>query len=192
LRKLLVLLVCVEPACFQDLNENAAKGDPNAQGPALDTPPIDLPNGDQTNDACMATTWRATDILRRDCAQCHGGQDDGARRGQPPFDYVLDFQRMTTARSATVPDPRAPSQGMLFIVPGDPEDSRVYQRIANGEMPPTLPVGLDPLPRPNISEISLLYTWISNCMGAAPATGGSPDAGSPDAGSPDAGTTDGG
>ena len=179
----LFALLLLLPACFlQPLDDKAAKGDPNA-GPSLDTPPIDLPNGDTTSDACMATTWNARDILSRYCGNCHGGGDDGARRGQPPFDYVLDFQRMTTARSATVPDPRDPSQGMVFMVPGDPEDSRVYQRIANDEMPPVLPVGLDPLPRPTISDLSVLYTFISSCMGPAAAP---PDAGP----MPDASPTD--
>lgn len=180
--RLLVLLLCL-PACFfQPLDENAAKGDPNAGGNGLDTPPIDLPNGDSTTDACSATTWHATDILRTYCAQCHGGGDSGARQGQPPFDFVLDFQRMMTARSATVPDPRDPALGMVFIVPGYPEYSRVYQRIANNEMPPMLPVGLDPLPRPTISDLSVLYTWIASCMG--------PAASAPDAGVSDASPTD--
>jgi hypothetical protein len=165
LKRLLSLLLCAAlPACFQDLDENAAKGDPNAQGPALDTPPIDLPNGDTAPNGCAAVTWQATDMLRTYCGQCHGGQDAGARRGQPPFDYVLDFQRMASARSATVPDPRDPTQGMVFMVPGDPEDSRVYQRIYDNEMPPQLPVGLDPLPRPSVSDISVLYTFIASCM----------------------------
>jgi hypothetical protein len=178
LNRLLALLLLL-PACFlQPLDENAAKGSPNAGSPAIDTPPIDLPNGDSTHDACAATNWHATDILRTYCGGCHGGGDPGARQGQPPFDYVLDFQRMMNARSATVPDPRDPTQGMVFLVPGDPEDSRVYQRIANGEMPPMLPVGLDPLPRPTISDLSLLNAWITFCMGPAAAA---PDAGVPDA-----------
>ena len=181
MKRVILLLLWAAPAC-QPLDENAAKGDPNAKGPALDTPPIDLPNGSSTNDPCAATTWHATDILTTYCASCHGGGNDGARAGQPPFDYVLDFARMTTARSATVPDPRNPSLGMVFMVPGDPEDSRVYQRIANGEMPPMLPVGLPQPPRPTISDISVLYTFITSCMGSFTTGGSSPDAGTSDGG----------
>jgi hypothetical protein len=182
-----IVLLCA-PACFlQKLDENAAKGDPNAnKGPALDTPPIDLPGGGSTNDPCARTIAQATDILRTNCASCHGGGQPGARQGQPPFDFVLDFARMTMTRSATVPDPHSPSQGMLFIVPGDPDASRVYQRIVHGEMPPMLPVGLDPLPRPSISDISLLNYWITSCMGASPPAPSPVDAGATD-GAPAAG-----
>jgi len=151
------------PACFQQLDEGAASGDDNSDT-SLDTPPIDLPGGGSTTDACVANQGSALAALRTYCADCHGGGSPGARRGQPPFDFVLDITRLTTARSESVPDPDDPTQGMRFVVPGKPHKSRVYQRIADDEMPPVLPVGLDPLPRPTISDVSVLYTWITACV----------------------------
>lgn len=152
------------PACFQQLDEGAASGDDTET--SLDTPPIDLPGGDTTTDPCVANQRAALAALQTYCADCHGGGSPGARRGQPPFDFVLDVGRLMTARSESVPDPHDPSMGMRFLVPGDPPSSRVYQRIAADEMPPTLPVGLDPLPRPTISDVSVLYTWIASCIGS--------------------------
>jgi hypothetical protein len=153
------------PACFQKLDDQAAAGGDDET--SLATPPIDLPNGDTTTNPCDRTHAQATATLRTYCADCHGGDKPGARRGQPPFDFVLDLKRLTHARSESVRDPHDPSKGMVFIVPGDPASSRVYRRIADDEMPPTLPVGLDPLPRPTISDVSVLYTWITSCITAS-------------------------
>ena len=165
-RRCLIVVLCALCGCLQKLDEHAAKGNPIDAGPALETPPIELPGGGTTQNPCDRTTAQARDILHTYCAVCHGGQTPEADKGNPPFNFILDFQRLTMTRSQNVPDPRDPSLGMVFLVPGDPEDSRVYQRIADDEMPPMLPPELDPLPRPNISEISVLYTWITSCVGA--------------------------
>jgi cytochrome c553 len=163
-----ICLLCVPlMAACQELDNEAASAssgtEPDAAA-ALDTPPIELPDGETTTDACVATTQQATDILTTNCSGCHGGGTAGARQGQPPFDYVLDFNKLKTARSATVPDPIDADMGMRFVRPGDPENSRVWVRISVGEMPPELPIGVDPIPRPTISDASLLYTWILDCL----------------------------
>ncbi|HTE54690.1 MAG TPA: hypothetical protein VK698_27740 [Kofleriaceae bacterium] len=164
----LLALVCavVVTGCFQELDRDAAGGEEAVvdAGPALDTPPIELPDGETTDDPCVATSLQATEILTTNCAGCHGGDSPGARQGQPPFDYVLDLEQLKGARSATVPDPIEPELGMRFVRPGDPESSRVWVRIAAGEMPPELPIGVDPIPRPTISDASTLYTWILDCV----------------------------
>ena len=159
------LLLVGLTGCLQELDEGAASGG-GADEPAisLETPPIELPGGETTSDPCVLTVLQAKTILETNCAACHGGGSPGARQGQPPFDYVLDFDRLLEARSESVPDPSDPSQGMRFVVPGDPEASRVYLRIAVGEMPPELPVDAEPLPRPSISDTSVLYAWIELCM----------------------------
>jgi hypothetical protein len=163
IRVAIFLVLFAPDSCLQMLDEGAAKGDPNAgKTPALDTPPIELPNGGSTQNACDRTTAQARDILGRYCGPCHGGATPDAHRGCPPFDFVLDFQRLTMTRSETAKDPRDPSQGMVFVIPGDPEYSRVYQRVADDEMPPK---SVDPKSRPNFSDISVLYTWIKNCVG---------------------------
>ena len=162
---ILVLCALAGPACLQKLDENAAKGDPKAiQAPALDTPPIELPGGGTTLDPCDRTNAQAQIILRTYCAGCHGGEAPGADKGHPPFDFVLDLARLTTTRCASVPDPHDPSQGMLFVAPMDPESSRIYLRMRDNEMPPMPLGGSDPLPRPSISEVSVIYTWIKSCV----------------------------
>ena len=163
---LLFLFALLAAAC-QNLDSDAASGslDEGEDPPvALDTPPIELPNGDTTADPCVLTSLQATDILTKNCSGCHGGGSPGARQGQPPFDYVLDTEALKGARSASVPDPLEPDKGMRFLRPGDPENSRLFVRVAGGEMPPELPIGVDPIPRPTLSDASLLYNWIQACV----------------------------
>jgi len=144
------------------------------------TPPIDFVQPDGTPGSttvpCEATSAHAATIFLLNCAGCHGGRTAGERQGQPPFDYVLDPERLMTARSATVPDPLAPPEnqipntptfeGMRFIVPGDPDHSRIYLRVTRKEMPPPPIVGMtDTLKsRPNVSDFSVLREWITNCL----------------------------
>jgi len=150
-----VLCALAGHACLQKVDENAAKGDPKAlQTPALDTPPIELPGGGTTQNSCDLTNAQARAIVRTYCARCHGGQAPGEDKGDPPFDFVLDLERLTTTRW----------ESMLFVTPGDPDSSRVYLRMANDEMPPMPLGGTDQPPRPSISEISVLYAWIKSCV----------------------------
>jgi mono/diheme cytochrome c family protein len=164
---MLALALCAPfaTACLQTLDEKAASG--SEGGPpdlSLDTPPIELPNGDTTTDSCVATGLQAHAILQNSCAGCHGGDGPGARQGQPPFDFVLDDARLTTVRSVNVKDVNDPTKGMLFVAPGNPDDSRIYRRIVAGEMPPMLPIGVKQPPRPTISDMSILQTWITTCV----------------------------
>jgi hypothetical protein len=148
--------------------------------PFIITPPIDFLSPDgapaSTGDPCEATSAHATTIFLLNCAGCHGGRNAGERQGQPPFDYILDLDKLLKARSATVPDPLAPPenqipntpnfQGMRFIVPGDPDHSRVYLRVTLKQMPPPPIVGMPDLlkSRPNVSDFSVLREWITNCL----------------------------
>ena len=158
--RLVVLCAFASLACMK-LDENASKGSPIDAGPVLSTPPIELPGGGTTNDPCVRTSAQAMDILRTHCVLCHGGDGPDERMGTSlPFDFVLDVDRLTTTRDPSVADPNDPSQGMLFVAPGDPERSRVYLRIAHDEMPPKAEPN-----RPSFSEISVLYSWIASCLG---------------------------
>jgi hypothetical protein len=179
-------LALATSGCFQELDSRAGKGSaPVAAekvGPTivLETPAIDLPDGTTTRDPCVLITSQATSILQANCAHCHGGGSPGARQGQPPFDCVLDFEKLKTMTSTSVRDPRDPSRGMRFLIPGDPDNSRLYVRIARAEMPPVPPLGLDPIPLPSVSDVSLLRTWISSCLGIKASAGaGGATAGSP-------------
>jgi hypothetical protein len=182
------LVVASLGACFQELDSGASSAqtsvDPNApvmHTVDLMTPAIGLPAGSgpvmETDDACMATTVRATAILTTMCAPCHGG-GPGQNLGQPPFDYVLDVAKLLTAVSSTVKDP-VTMQPVRFLVPGDPDHSRIYVRMFKREMPPGDVVGLPPNPnRPNVSDISVIRQWIGHCLGTQASDGQGQDDGS--------------
>jgi mono/diheme cytochrome c family protein len=84
---------------------------------------------------------RAQAILGAHCAACHG--PGGSSKGG--FDYLLDRDRLLARNQ---------------IVPGEPNDSPLLQRITHGEMPP------GKRPRPTGEELALLRRWID--AGAPP------------------------
>jgi hypothetical protein len=174
----LLLVLCAPVACLQKLESSAAD---NTQ-PRLDaapppttstaTPDIELDEEGKrtTTDPCIPTSEQALAILTKNCAGCHGGGPE-ASQGQPPFDCVLDFDKLKMRSSESVKDPKNPTQNMRFIAPGDPDDSRLYVRIVHEEMPPKLPFGITKdYPRPTTSDISILREWINHCMGSSPPT----------------------
>ena len=78
---------------------------------------------------------RAHAVLKERCYSCHG--EGGSIEGG--FNYVLNRKRL--ARE--------------LIVPGSSEESRLYERVSKGEMPPDG----DRLPK---AEIEVLKTWIED------------------------------
>lgn len=92
--------------------------------------------------ADTALAVRALDVLKARCARCHGAE--GTAKGG--FGYVLDRGRLL-ARGK--------------IVPGAAEESELYRRVRDGEMPPAK------APRLSVAEMSLLRSWIE--AGAPPA-----------------------
>ncbi|HEX4353037.1 MAG TPA: hypothetical protein VHZ95_08990 [Polyangiales bacterium] len=181
-----VLALSSSLAACQPLDSAAAAGDLQAvdvddHTVALDPPAIELADGGSVNDACAATTIQAHEILENNCARCHGGATPGARQGSPPFDCVLDTTRLLTMVSATAVDPDT-MQPAHFLVPGDPDHSRIYLRPLHGEMPPPDVVGLPPNPRPSVSDLSVLRQWISSCVEQP--DGGTPEPSVSDAGVP--------
>jgi len=177
------LLVCLPLAsgCFQPLDSAAASQDPPPIEP--ETPPDrptthilsgPLPFGYfdvsgalvDSEDPCDATRTQAGMILIKYCAQCHAGRTRDERQGVPPFDFLLDKDKLTTTFTNNTTPP------LLFVAPGDPEHSRLYLRAWHNEMPPPdLPM-LKYL-RPTVSDISVLHNWITSCTGASqsPSTG---------------------
>jgi hypothetical protein len=115
-------------------------------------------------DACDAVRSQARTILEVNCAFCHQ-----APGNQANFDFILDLDKLKTGVSST---------GQRFVVPGDPDQSRIYQRMSVGEMPPA-----GRMPRPSMSDIEVIRQWIASCFDG---TGGwdRPDSGGavPDAG----------
>jgi len=131
---------------------------------SLDTPPIELADGTTTRDPCVATTQQAREILTKYCSECHA--PPGAAAG---FSSVLDFPALITLRSATARDPDDMNQLQRLVIPGEPEKSRLYLRVRNGEMPPTRPPSERQVPRPTISSISVLRSWIGSCLAVSSA-----------------------
>lgn len=142
--------------CYQVLDPNAASGggpdggaaDPSAMA-ANDQPPVDpaeaQAEGMADEDPCAVTAVQAHAILQGDCASCH---EAPARQGN--FDFCLETNTLTSAVAST---------GKPFVVAGAPEDSRLYQRVMAGEMPPA-----GKGPRPTTSDLSILRTWIASCL----------------------------
>jgi hypothetical protein len=175
----LLLSFCglVAISCFQQIDTTASSGQPIAPPPPESdagpstvilpgAPPFGFSddNGNiiTSEDPCDATRAQANHILANDCAGCHGGRTPGERAGSPPFDFVLNVQKLTTTLTRNTTPP------MLFVTPGDPEHSRVYMRVRHGEMPPPAEAQL---PRPTTSDVSVLHEWIKNCTGATPPGG---------------------
>jgi len=189
------LCAAAATACFQTLDTTASSGSPvtppeTESDGGLSTvilpgpPPFGFydPNGNivTSDEPCDATRTQANAILTKNCADCHGGRTPGERAGNPPFDFVLDVVKLTTTFTPNTTPP------MRFVVPGDPDHSRLYVRARLGEMPP---IAQMELPRPTVSDLSVLREWISNCLGTKPPpvnsgadAGGRGGSGSDDAG----------
>ncbi|HXG08403.1 MAG TPA: c-type cytochrome domain-containing protein [Gemmataceae bacterium] len=88
---------------------------------------------------------RVQAILKTNCYRCHG-QDGSAKGG---FGYVLDRDQLV-------------SRGK--IVPGKPDESELFRRIEQGEMPPE-----GQKPRPGADDMALLRRWINAGAPAASA-----------------------
>jgi serine/threonine protein kinase len=81
------------------------------------------------------------EILHRNCFQCHGQDPENVKKNL----NILDHQQLITS-------------DRNFVVPGDPEHSRLIQRIADGSMPPEEKE--DHLPRVTETELTILRDWI--------------------------------
>jgi WD40 repeat protein len=79
---------------------------------------------------------RAMTILKANCARCHG--PEGAAKGG--FSEILN-RDLLVARQR--------------IVPGKPDESKLYQRVWKGEMPPP-----NQKTRPSSTEVAILKHWI--------------------------------
>ena len=144
-------------------------GDTDGKAQALETPALELADGRIARDSCEAVRLEAYEILDRTCAHCHSGDTPGARQGTPPFDCVLDEERMVSMVSQAAKDP-VTKKPARFLVPGDADHSRIYLRPLHGEMPPPDVIGLPANPRPSVSDLSVLRHWIQSCVSASDVT----------------------
>lgn len=80
---------------------------------------------------------RAKAVLTTHCARCHG--QDGAVEGG--LNYAADLPKLVARKKVTA---------------GDPDGSRLFQRIADGTMPPE-----GEQPRPSAAEVAAVRAWIA-------------------------------
>lgn len=85
---------------------------------------------------------QARAILEKNCYRCHG--QDGSNEGR--MNFILNRQALVEKKK---------------VVPGDPEQSRLYRKVKAGAMPPD-----EEQPRPSASDIDVLRQWIA--AGAPP------------------------
>jgi hypothetical protein len=121
---------------------------------ALDYPAAPPPpkgsGGSPLSENCTTIKAQAQTVLQTNCAGCHEAPNKSGN-----FDYILDTDKLK-------------SSGLL--VPGNPEGSRIYARIAAGEMPPA-----GQSQRPTNSDVTVIYQWIKVCATSDPPP--DPDAG---------------
>jgi hypothetical protein len=186
----LFLTLCTPLAagCFQEFDSRAATVDPNAALPAdwdgktLTTAidkPIDplyfLSDGTpgEGRSVCEATGAQAMDILGKFCSGCHT-EDFNTQMGNPKFN-ILDVDTLkdpSMVWSITM-DP-VTMQPYRFLVPGQPNRSAIYARIMGGAMPKQPTDVREPrLPTPTVSDLSVLHTWITSCIGDKESLGAS-------------------
>ncbi len=89
---------------------------------------------------------RVQEILRRNCFECHGQQPGKSKKNLNILDHE---QLLNTERK--------------LVVAGDPERSRLIQRITDGSMPPE--EDETRLPRLTEEELAILTNWV---LGGAP------------------------
>src|SRR5579864_3831230 len=80
---------------------------------------------------------QAHEILKAHCYRCHG--QDGVFEGG--MNYILDPAKLA---------------GHKKIIPGKPDESRLFQRVSKGSMPPP-----DQTDRPSAADKEILKKWIA-------------------------------
>ncbi len=132
----------------------------------------DIEETDAVETPCDKTQLDAHAVLRDNCAVCH---DIGAASsGGPRFDFVMDDDQLKVKTWD-----RVGQTALRFLIPGDPDNSVIYERAAiKRDMPPIQGDPQQPFyPRVSYRDASVLREWILNCFEgggavAAPSTTG--------------------
>jgi len=125
---------------------------------------------ESVDDPCMKVVSDAHTVLQNHCSMCHNAGP--ASLGNPPFDFIMNEAKL--ASSTWDREGEAAGTGPRFVTPGDPDNSLIYTRaVMARNMPPLQGDPSQPYyPRVNYSEGSVLFEWIANCWGDAPAPSG--------------------
>jgi mono/diheme cytochrome c family protein len=134
-------------------------GDTAEPPPVVEKPPINAANVANTGkatdadkaaapvgDAALSLSVRS--IFETNCFRCHG-EDGEAESGV----FVLDRDKLVSKQK---------------IIPGDPEKSRLYQRVTSPKRP--MPAE-DETPRPSVDDIATIKQWIAAGAPPFPSTG---------------------
>lgn len=114
---------------------------------------------------CAQTCADAQTILQTSCGACHGGVTLNT-----PLQAITDYHALSNVPASSKYPP-----GQVYVLPGDPDHSLLYERIVSREMPPPNHDVAPPLPSPSVSDWSILREWIQSCIPNVPG----PDAGTP-------------
>jgi hypothetical protein len=163
--------------------------------PNLGTPVIYQADGSTTTNPCAQIEQESMTIRERSCAPCHTSSVSGTA-----LTFILTDSKLVTSPGPLLNDSGKPEP---FVVPGDPADSIIYKFVVTGQMPPANPSDIigqtaaATLVTPSQADISVLYSWILNCVpgtdggaygasyyggnyGPAGSAAGAPSSGSPD------------
>jgi hypothetical protein len=135
------------------LTDNVLDGD----RPVYNT--IDEDLNDVSASGCVKTTNDAHQILKDNCATCHGNPATAV--GLPPWDFVLNDDKMMTEKWTREGQPAIP-----FIDAGHPNNSAIFLRAAVKRDMPPVQGSLDQpyYDRVTLSGASVLEEWITNCL----------------------------
>jgi len=104
------------------------------RAPAENGGPVGATNADSLAGKQLAE--KVHQLLKAHCYRCHG--ENGAAEGG--FNYILDLDKLKARKK---------------IIAGNPEKSRLFRRVKQGEMPPE-----EEKSRPEAKDIALLKQWI--------------------------------
>ncbi len=178
----LVLGSLATVGCWQQLDSNASSGlttaavDPDAGigGPFptnVTTPLIavksDPKSGDPlstTEDPCVKTIADALAIRTRACTLCHEASTPTGKALGDPLNHILEDDMIINVKSTSLAN-----SGKTYVIPGDPDNSLIYHRVAVAQDMPKPPPDATTAAIPfSISEMSVIRSWIM-CLGSAPA-----------------------
>jgi hypothetical protein len=141
----------VDPVVLGELVEASERGDngsdasanPNAGGSYDPNPDLPVPNPGPNSGPAYGDEEIVEDLLLRYCGACHDGDPVASAAGIGVIGDVDALIELDGGR-------------LNLIVPGNKEDSRIYVRMVNGDMPP---VAIES-PRPTDEEIEFIGQFI--------------------------------
>jgi hypothetical protein len=162
--------LCGSPLCAL-----SGSGSPDAMAPpipqATGVPPIYLADGSTTADPCVQIEAESLAIRAQSCAPCHSAANGSTHAACAcALSNILDDQAVLAGKSPSfTADGGGPAS---YVVPGDPADSLIYERVAGGSMPPAPSLAANILGAqaaasliyPTPADLSVLNTWILNCV----------------------------